>query len=76
MKLAEAKAGYHGTVQSVCGNHHLISRLIGVGIVEGSEIQVIQNIQNQPVLFYCRDSIIALSKRDCRNIEISGGVEA
>lgn len=73
MKLSEANAGYCGTVSSVSGSHHLLSRLIGIGIVEGSAVQVIQNLKGQPVLFYCRDSVIALSKRDCNGIEIEGG---
>lgn len=73
MKLSEANAGYRGTVSSVSGSHHLLSRLIGIGIVEGSAVQVIQNLKGQPVLFYCRDSVIALSKRDCNGIEIEGG---
>ena len=73
MKLSEAKAGDCGVVQTVSGSHHLISRLIGIGIVEGSRIQLVQNQKNQPVLFYCRESIIALSKQDCEGIEIEGG---
>lgn len=73
MKLSEANAGYCGTVSSVSGSHHLLSRLIGIGIVEGSAVQVIQNLKGQPVLFYCRDSVIALSKKDCEWIEIEGG---
>lgn len=73
MKLSEANAGYCGTVSSVSGSHHLLSRLIGIGIVEGSAVQVIQNLKGQPILFYCRDSVIALSKKDCEGIEIEGG---
>lgn len=73
MKLSEATPGYAGCVSSVNGNHHLLSRLIGIGIVEGSTIQVIQNEKGQPVLFYCRDSVISLSKRDCEGIIIGGG---
>lgn len=73
MKLSEAAAGYQGTVSAVSGSHHLISRLIGIGIVEGSRIRVIQNLKDQPVLFYCRDSVSALSKQDCEKIEIKGG---
>ena len=73
MKLSEATPGYAGCVRSVTGNHHLLSRLIGIGIVEGSTIQVIQNEKGQPVLFYCRDSVISLSKRDCEGIIIEGG---
>lgn len=75
MILAEAGAGYSGQVCSVTGSHHLLSRLIGIGIVEGSQIKVIQNLKGQPVLFYCRDSVIALSKGDCEGIEVEGGAE-
>lgn len=70
MKLSEADAGCHATVRTVSGSHHLISRLIGIGIVEGTTIQVIQNLKDQPVLFYCRDSVIALGWQDCEKIEI------
>lgn len=74
MKLSEANAGDRGVVSSVNGSHHLLSRLIGIGIVNGSAIQVIQNLKGQPVLFYCRDSVIALSKNDCDGIEIEGDI--
>lgn len=73
MKLSEANAGDTGYVSHVTSSHHLLSRLIGIGIVEGSEIRVIQNSKGQPVLFYCKDSVIALSKMDCDKIEITGG---
>ena len=73
MKLSEATPGYVGCVSSVACNHHLLSRLIGIGIVEGSTIQVIQNEKGQPVLFYCRDSVVSLSKKDCEGIKIEGG---
>ena len=49
MKLSEADAGCYATVCSVSGSHHLISRLIGIGIVEGTMVRVIQNLKDQPV---------------------------
>lgn len=76
MKLAETKKGFEGQVTAVSGNHHVLSQLIGIGIVEGSRIRVIQNEKKQPVLFYCRDSVIALGKKDCEGIEVEGGVQA
>ncbi len=72
MRLSEADAGYEGYVGNITGSHHLLSRLIGIGIAPGSRIQVIQNKKGQPVLFYCRDSVIALSKKDCEMIEMEG----
>ena len=71
MKLSQAQACCCGTVTAVAGNHHLLSRLVSIGIVEGSKIEVLQNQPNQPVLFYCRDSIIALTKQDCAGIEFA-----
>ena len=76
MKLSEADAGCYATVCSVSGSHHLISRLIGIGIVEGTMVRVIQNLKNQPVLFYCRDFVIALGRQDCEKIEIKEGDRA
>ena len=70
MKLAQAQAGICGRVAAVTGSHHLLSRLVSIGIVAGSRIEVLQNQPKQPVLFYCRDSVIALTKQDCDGIEI------
>ena len=64
MKLSEADAGCYATVCSVSG------------IVEGTMVRVIQNLKDQPVLFYCRDSVIALGRQDCEKIEIKEGDRA
>ena len=55
MKLSQAAAGCKGTVTKV----------------EGSRLEVLQNEPKQPVLFYCRDSVIALAKQDCAGIELA-----
>ena len=70
MKLSQAQKGSSGVVTAVSGSHGLLSRLVSIGIVEGSQIQVLQNEPKQPVLFYCRDSVIALTKQECAGIEI------
>lgn len=70
MKLSEMNAGSNARVVSIEGSHHLLSRLIGIGLAEGAPLRVIQNEKGQPVLFYCRDSIIALSPKDCEKIEV------
>ena len=62
MKLSEADAGCYATVCSVS--------------VEGTMVRVIQNLKDQPVLFYCRDSVIALGRQDCEKIEIKEGDRA
>ena len=69
MKLSQAAPGCKGTVTKVEGSHHLLLRLVSIGIVEGSRLEVLQN--EQPVLFYCRDSVIALAKQDCAGIELA-----
>ena len=70
MKLSQAAAGCKGTVTKVEGSH-LLLRLVSIGIVEGSRLEVLQNEPKQPVLFYCRDSVIALAKQDCAGIELA-----
>ena len=70
MKLSQAAAGCKGTVTKVEGSHHLLLRLVSIGIVEGSRLEVLQNEPKQPVLFYCRDSVITLAKQDCAGIEL------
>ena len=35
-----------------------------------------ENLKDQPVLFYCRDSVIALGRQDCEKIEIKEGDRA
>lgn len=71
MKLSQAAAGCKGTVTKVEGSHHLLLHLVSIGIVEGSRLEVLQNEPKQPVLFYCRDSVIALAKQDCAGIELA-----
>ena len=71
MKLSQAAAGCKGTVTKVEGSHHLLLRLVSIGIVEGSRLEVLQNEPKQPVLFYCRASVIALAKQDCAGIELA-----
>lgn len=71
MRLSDAPAGYDGCVTKVTGSTHFLSRAISIGIVEGSRIHVLQNEKGQPVLLYCRDSELALTKKDCEGIELS-----
>ena len=70
MRLSEVTVGNKVKVNAISGNRHLLSRLIGVGLAEGALLQIVQNEKGQPVLFYCRDSVIALNEKDCKKIEV------
>ena len=70
MRLSEVTVGNKVKVNAISGNRHLLSRLIGVGLAKGALLQIVQNEKGQPVLFYCRDSVIALSETDCKKIEV------
>lgn len=70
MKLSEMKPEQDGIVQSINGNHHFLTRSISIGIVEGSSIKIVQSDKNQPVLFYCRNSLLALARKDAEKIEV------
>ena len=68
MKLTDVKEGYRGRVVSMDGDSHMISRAISIGVVPGGVLKVLKNRKKQPVLTYCRDTMIALNREDASGI--------
>lgn len=67
-KLTNLKDETKGKVAEIIGDIHFQSRITSIGVTVGSEIEVIQNYKKQPVLIYCRDTMIAVNKKEARNI--------
>lgn len=67
-KLTDLKDETKGKVAEIIGDIHFQSRITSIGVTVGSEIEVIQNYKKQPVLIYCRDTIIAVNKKEAGNI--------
>lgn len=67
-KLSALKEKTKAKVIKILGDTHFQSRIISIGITVGSEIEVIQNYKKQPVLMYCRNTAIAVNKKEADKI--------
>ena len=69
-KLTEMRKGAEGRVVSVSGDARFISRVTSIGLTPGCHVSMIKNEKNRPILIYSRDTMIALNRKDCENIEM------
>ena len=67
-KLSALKEKTKAKDIEILGDTHFQSRIISIGITVGSEIEVIQNYKKQPVLMYCRNTTIAVNKKEADKI--------
>ncbi len=71
MKLSEMKADRTGTVKSLGKDERFIKRITSAGVTEGARFLVVKNDRKMPVLVYVRETLLALNRRDCENIEVA-----
>ena len=74
IKLTDMKKGSEGKVVSVTGDSRFVSRITSIGLTPGCRVSVIKNEKNRPILVYSRDTMIALNRKDCSNIEMEVGI--
>lgn len=70
MKLSEIDTGRKGVIESVCGTNRFVSRVTTMGLTQGCRIEVVQNVRKRPLLVFARDSMVAIDRADCENIEV------
>ncbi len=71
MKLSEMKADRTGTVKSLGKDERFLKRITSIGLTEGARFLVVKNDRKMPVLVYARETLMALNRRDCENIEVT-----
>lgn len=69
-KLTEMDPGEEGVISSIKGDTRYISRITSIGITPGCRVRIIKNDKNRPIIVYSRDTMIALSSVESRNIEV------
>lgn len=69
-KLSELEEGACGVVTAISGDTHFQSRITSIGLTVGSKIEVIQNPKKQPTLLYCRDTMVAINKKESDKIMV------
>ena len=70
MKLSEMKQGNSGIVQTVGGTEDFERRISAVGVTPGSKFFVMQNEKKYPLLLQVRNTLLAVDRTDCGNIEV------
>lgn len=67
-KLSEMTNNTNARVVQILGDSHFQSRIISIGITVGSDVEIIQNHKKQPLIVYCRDTEIAINKKEADKI--------
>ena len=67
-RLSSLDVGELAKVVGADGDTRFLSRVTSIGLTPGSNLKVLKNDSNRPVLVYSRDTMIALNKGECDNI--------
>lgn len=70
VKLSQMETGQKGVIRSVSGDDRFASRVTSIGFTEGCRIEIVQNARKRPLLIFERDSVVALDRADCENIDV------
>ena len=57
-----------GSIAKIEGDSRFISRIISIGLTPGSSFTLLKNDGRSPVLVFCRDTVIAVNRRECSQI--------
>jgi len=69
--LDSLKVDQIGAVREILGDSRFISRIISIGLTPNSSFTVLKNDGSSPVLVYCRDTLIAINRKECALIRVS-----
>ena len=74
MKLVELEKEHSAIVTRVNGDNRFVSRITSIGLTPGCRVTVIKNEKRRPLLVYSRDTMIALNRNECVDIEVEEAV--
>jgi ferrous iron transport protein A len=69
-RLSEIQAGKTVMVKEIMADERLISRTSSMGIIVGSRIEILRNEKKQPLLLFCRDTMVAVNRKECEKIKV------
>lgn len=75
-KLSELKKDEKGVIANINGDARFVSRITSIGLTPGCSITVIKNEKRRPILVYSRDTMIALNRKECEDIEVKESVQS
>lgn len=74
MKLTELKKEQSGLITRINGDSRFVSRITSIGLTPGCRVTVVKNEKRRPLLVYSRDTMIALNRNECEDIEVEEAV--
>lgn len=74
MKLTDLKKDGRGILTRINGDNRFVSRITSIGLTPGCKVTVIKNEKRRPLLVYSRDTMIALNRNECADIEVEEAV--
>ena len=74
MKLVELEKEHSAIVTRVNGDNRFVSRITSIGLTPGCRVTLIKNEKRRPLLVYSRDTMIALNRNECVDIEVEEAV--
>lgn len=75
-KLSELKKDEKGVIENINGDARFVSRITSIGLTPGCSITVIKNEKRRPILVYSRDTMIALNRKECEDIEVKESAQS
>ena len=66
--LNEVNAGQKVVVSDVKGDKRFLSRITSIGLTIGCELEVLHNERKFPLLFYGRDTVVALNREESKKV--------
>ncbi len=74
MKLSELEKEHSGLITRINGDNRFVSRITSIGLTPGCKVTVVKNEKRRPLLVYSRDTMIALNRNECADIEVEEAV--
>ena len=74
MKLTELGKEDSGIITRINGDTRFVSRITSIGLTPGCRVTVVKNEKRRPLLVYSRDTMIALNRNECEDIEVEEAV--
>jgi len=57
---------------SISGSKRFLDRVGAMGLTPDTIVDIVQNRKRQPILVYARDTMIAINRKECKNILVKG----
>ena len=74
MKLTDLKKEGSGIITRINGDNRFVSRITSIGLTPGCKVTVLKNEKRRPLIVYSRDTMIALNRNECADIEVEEAV--